>query len=72
MNRRFQTSFQRPRIKPPHRHNPGFGIVALRVRRPNPNHVGVEQGDKGVGVEVVPRVRFGIDHGLDLVEGGLS
>jgi len=32
----------------------------------------VEQGDKGVGVEVVPRVRFGIDHGLDLVEGGLS
>ena len=62
----------RPRIKPPHRHDPGFGVVALRVRRPNPDHVGVEQGNEGIGVEVVPGGRFGVDHGLDLVEGELS
>lgn len=37
-------------IEPAHRHDPGFGVVALRVRRPNPDHVGVEQGDEGVGV----------------------
>lgn len=60
------------RIKPPHRQDPGFGIVALPVRRPNPDHVGVGQGDKGVGVEVVPGNGFGVDHCLDLVEGELS
>jgi len=60
-----------PRIKPPHRDHPGFGVVALRVRRPNPDHVGVEQGDEGVGVEVIPGVRFGVDDCLDFVEGEL-
>jgi hypothetical protein len=32
----------------------------------------VEQGDQGVGVELVPGVRFGVDHCLDFVEGALS
>ncbi len=50
-----------PRIKPSHRHDPGLGIVALSVRRPNPDHVGVEQGNEGVGVEVVPGGGFCVD-----------
>ena len=60
------------RVEPPHRNDPGFGVVALRVRRPNPDHVGMEQGDKVVSVEVVPGRGLGVDHCLDLVEGELS
>ncbi len=61
-----------PRIKPPHRQDPGFGIVALPVRRPNPDHVGMEQGNEGIGVEVVPGVGFGVDLRLDFLVSALS
>jgi hypothetical protein len=65
----FPDPYPPPPFIPTEREHPRFRVMAIRIGRPRPDRVRVEEGDEGLGVLVIPGVGLPIHHRLNLLFG---